>query len=102
MTKDPELYETEAGNKVTTITVAVPRTFKNSDGVYEADFVRCSIWRGIAENVCEFCHKGDLIGIKGHIQTRDVVIDEVQKCIMEVVADKVTFLTSKNQFKEAE
>ena len=37
MTKDPELYETEAGNKVTTITVAVPRTFKNSDGVYEAN-----------------------------------------------------------------
>ncbi|MDD4734446.1 MAG: single-stranded DNA-binding protein, partial [Bacilli bacterium] len=33
--KDPELKETESGRKVTNITLAVPRSFKNINGEYE-------------------------------------------------------------------
>ena len=36
--RDPELRETESGNKVTNITLAVPRSYKNADGEYETDF----------------------------------------------------------------
>ena len=43
-----------------------------------------------------------LIGIKGRIQTRDVELeDEIHKKYVEVIAEKVTFLSSKKQ-EEAE
>lgn len=96
LVRDPELYETESGNKVTNITLAVPRSYKNSEGVYDTDFINCVLWKGVAESATEYCHKGDLLGIKGRIQTRTVELDdETKKNITEVVAEKVTFLSSK-------
>lgn len=62
--RDPELRETENGKKVTNVTLAVPRSFKNSNGEYETDFINCVLWKGIAESTVEYCHKGDLVGIK--------------------------------------
>ena len=38
LVKDPELYETEEGNKVTSIILAVPRNYKNEIGEYDTDF----------------------------------------------------------------
>ena len=94
--KNPELKETETGKKVTNVVLAVPRNFKNSDGQYETDFINCVLWKGIAENTVEYCHKGDLVGIRGRIQSRSIDVDEENKRqVMEVVAEKVTFLTSK-------
>jgi len=43
-------------------------------------------------------HHLSLIGIKGRIQTRDVELeDETHKKYVEVIAEKVTFLSSKRQ-----
>ena len=92
---DPELRETENGNKMTKITLAVPRSFKNSEGNYDTDFISCVLWQGVAENTVEYCRKGDLVGIKGHIQTRSYEVDEEKKYVTEVIAEKVTFLSSK-------
>ena len=95
---DPELKELENGKKVTNITLAVPRSFKNSQGEYETDFINCVLWKGVAENTVEYCNRGDLIGIKGRIQTRSVELDDdTHKKYVEVVAEKVTFLSSKRQ-----
>ena len=94
---DPELRETENGNKMTKITLAVPRSFKNSEGNYDTDFISCVLWQGVAENTVEYCRKGDLVGIKGHIQTRSYEVDEEKKFVTEVIAEKVTFLSSKKQ-----
>jgi len=100
--RDLEVKETENGNKVAQLTLAVPRSFKNMDGQYETDFIPCVLWKGIAENTAEYCKKGDLVGIKGRIQTRDVELDEeTRKKYVEVIAEKVTFLSSKKQ-EEAE
>ncbi len=93
---EPELKETENGNKLANVTLAVPRSFKNSDGEYDTDFINCVLWRGVAESTVEYCHKGDLVGVKGHIQTRDIELeDQSHKKLVEVVAEKVTFLSSK-------
>ena len=99
--KDPELRDTEKG-KVTNIVLAVPRSFKNTEGQYDTDFISCVLWKGVAESTVEYCKKGDLVGIKGRIQTRDVELeDETHKKYVEVIAEKVTFLSSKRQ-EEAE
>ena len=98
LVRDPELYETENGNKVTNITLAVPRSYKNVNGEYDTDFVPCVLWKGVAENTVEYCRKGDLLGVKCHVQTRDIEVDEdVKRKLVEIVAEKVTFLSSKKQ-----
>lgn len=94
--KDPELRETDNGRKVTNITLAVPRNYKNVNGEYDTDFISCVLWKGIAENTVTYVKRGDLVGIKGHIQSRNIELDnEVKKSVVEVVAEKVTFLSSK-------
>lgn len=94
--RDPELRETDNGKKVTNITLAVPRSFKNLEGEYDTDFISCVLWKGIAENTVEFCRKGDLVGVRGRIQSRNFEIDsETRKQIVEVVAEKITFLSNK-------
>lgn len=93
--RDLEVHETENGNKVAQLTLAVPRGFKNMDGEYETDYIPCVLWRGVAENTAEYCKKGDLVGIKGRIQTSQYEQDDEVKYVTEVVAEKVTFLSTK-------
>ena len=51
LVKNPELNQTENGKKVTNITLAVPRSYKNINGEYDTDFISCVLWEGIAERV---------------------------------------------------
>lgn len=96
LTDDPSLVTKDSGKKVTTITLAVQRTYKNSDGVYEADFIRCILWDGVAASTSEYCKKGDIVGVKGHIQTNSYDDkDGTKKYTTDVIAEKVTFLSSK-------
>lgn len=97
LVKSPELKETENGHKVSNITLAVPRSYKNQDGEYESDFINCKLWTGIAENTAEYCKKGDLIGLKGRIETGNYDTEDGKKYYTEVVAEKITFLSSKKK-----
>ena len=99
LVKDPELVKTESGKKITRITLAVPRSYKNVNGEYEADFIDCTLWTPIAESTTEYCHKGDLLGIKGRLQTDNYEKDGEKKYKTSVIAEKVTFLTSKKTDK---
>ena len=70
LTENPTIIETESGKKYTAINLAVQRAFKNSDGIYETDFIRCILWNGVAANTSEFCQPGDILGIKVRLQNR--------------------------------
>lgn len=61
----------------------------------------CVLWKGVAENTVEYVRKGDLVGIKGRLQTRTIELEDHNQHVMELVAEKVTFL-SNNRAKEAE
>ena len=95
LVKTPDLFITESGKKGTFITLAVGRPYKNQNGEYDTDFIDCTLWTGVAENTAEYCKTGDVIGIRGRIQTR-IAEDEngFKQKIMEIVDDKVTFLSS--------
>ena len=95
LVSDPELKKSEKEKDYSTVTLAVQRSFKNSNGIYETDFIRCKLWNGIATNVHEYCKKGDLVGVKGRIQIRTYQENEETKYITEIIADKVSFLSSK-------
>ncbi len=100
LTKDVEVHKSETGKKLASITLAVPRSFKNMDGLYDTDFIECLLWDNVALNTSDYCHKGDILGIKGRLQSRVVEKDEKKHTILEVIAEKVTFLTSKSEKKE--
>lgn len=76
--------------KGATITLAVPRNFKNGNGEYETDFISARIFNDIAKQTCEYCKKGDLIGIKGKLQSTQIASGYT----MELIAEKITFLSS--------
>ena len=88
LTQDLEIKELENGVKTCVVTLAVPRSFKNENGEYETDFVPSTLLGTIAENTVEYCKKGDVMGIKGRVQSTDGKI--------EIIAEKVTFLSSGN------
>ncbi len=94
LANDPELFETETGKKLTRITLAVPRTYKNINGEYDTDFIGCKLWQNVAQSTTDYCQKGDLVGVKGRIQTSRYNTEDGEKFITEVVAEKVTFLSS--------
>ena len=98
LTKDLETKELEDGKTVCNVTLAIPRSFKNADGEYETDFVECVLWNAVAQNTAEYCKKGDIVGIKGRIQTDSYEKENGEKAFkVNVIAEKVTFLSSRSQ-----
>ena len=95
LVKTPELFVADSGNKGSFITLAVGRPFKNQNGEYDTDFLDCTLWTTIAENTAEYCKKGDIIGVRGRLQSRIVEKEDGTKIKkMEVIADKITFLST--------
>ena len=95
---EPSAKEMEDGKKVSNITIAVPRSYKNENGEYDTDFVDVVLWNGIAENTAEYCHKGDIIGVKGRIQTSTYETEDGEKRkSTQIVAEKITFLSSNKE-----
>ncbi len=86
--KIEKIEEMEGKQDALILTVAVPRSFKNIDGVYETDIIDCLVfnWETVKEN----CKKGAIVGIKGRISKLD------NKAI-SLVSEKVTYLSSKKE-----
>ena len=98
LVQEPEVVETETGKQRSQITLAVNRAFKNADGVYETDFVDCVLWDGIALNTSEYCHKGDIVGVRGRLQTNNYETEDGEKRkSTQIVAEKITFLSSNKE-----
>ena len=61
-------------------------------------FVECTLWNNIAENTAEYCKKGDIVGVKGRLQTNNYEKEDGSKVFkLDVVAEKVTFLSSRSK-----
>ncbi len=96
LVRKPELRESENNSKYAYITLAVPRSFKNSNGEYDTDFIDCILWDAAASNTVEYCNKGDIVGIRGRIQSRKVETEaEHKETIVDIVCERVSFLSSK-------
>ena len=101
LTRDITVNKSENGVKVATISIAVPRSFKNVEGVYDTDFIDCVAFDLVAENTSEYCNKGDIVGIKGRVQSKSVELEEGKKeNKLEIICEKITFLSSKPKEEE--
>lgn len=93
LTKDVDLRFTKSGTAVGSFTIAVDRQFRSANGERETDFINCAIWRKSAENLAKFTHKGSLIGVEGHVQTRTYDNAQGSKVyVTEVIAENFALL----------
>lgn len=86
------LKEIIKGEDKCEIKISVPRYYKNSNGEYDIDVIPCTLWNGIANNAMEYLNIEDVVGIRGRLQS---VNDNVF-----VIAEKITFLSSKKKEDE--
>jgi single stranded DNA-binding protein (ssb) len=89
--------KTESGKDVTNITVAVPKKNRDSrsysKGNYETTLIFCILKNSLARSVAENCIQGDLIAIKGVLQSKEIETKNGDKVsTMELVAEKATFM----------
>ena len=102
LTRDPVINKTDNNKQYSHVTLAVPRSFKNINGEYETDFIDCILWENVAKSTVEYCHKGDVVGIKGRIQSRLVDLEDgSKKYYLDVVAERTTFLSNNKETKFA-
>lgn len=73
------------------VTLKCQRPYKNDSEEYEYDIVDVLLWDNFAGNLDEVVRKGDLIGIKGRLESKE----SDGKRETYVVAEKVTFLSQK-------
>lgn len=93
---DPEVKESENGKKYSNFTIVVQRSYKNADGVYDADFLDVVAFGPMAETTSEYCKKGDIIGIKGRVETSSYENEDGEKKkSTQIVADRISFISSK-------
>ncbi len=96
LTRDPELRYTPNNVPVTTVTVAVDRSFARQGEEKETDFLDVVCWRQQAEFVSKWFRKGSMIVADGRIQTRKWKDKfDQNRVTVEIVADNVYFGESK-------
>jgi single-strand DNA-binding protein len=98
LTRDPELTETSNNTKICRFSIAVSRNYSNADGERQTDFFNCIAWRGLAETVSRYTHKGDKVALSGSIELRNYEDgDGVKRTVVDIVVQDIEFLTQKQR-----
>ena len=104
LTRDPELRTTATGVNVCDFTVAVNRRQRRDaqNGQPEADFFRVSAWRERGELCAKYLAKGRKVCVIGPVSVRTYTgSDGTTRASLEVTADEVEFLSSRNDGEAA-
>ena len=94
LTADPELRWTQSGVAVADFTVAsTPRTYDRNAGEWRDGgtlFMRCSVWRDVAENVAESLRKGMRVIVVGRLTQRSYDTQQGERrTVVEMQVDEV-------------
>ena len=95
LTRDPELRYTPQGTAVTTLRIAVNRSFKDRSGQAQKDtcFVNIVVWAQMAEVCNQYLQKGRQVFVEGRLQSRSWQNSEGKnRSVLEVVATRVQFM----------
>lgn len=71
LTRDPEYATTNNGTSVCRFSIAVNRNYKSADGEVLTDYFNCVAWKGLAETVSKYSHKGDKVAVTGSIEIKN-------------------------------
>lgn len=102
LTADPELRYTQSGLPVANFTIASSaRTFDRAANEWkdgETTFLRCTVWRKLAENVAATLRKGHNVIAMGNLSQRDYEVEGQKRRTYELdvstVGPSLTFATA--------
>lgn len=106
--EEPTMKNFDGEFKGAFITLAVSRPFKNFDNKIETDFIKVAFWEGLAENAYQYCHKGDVIGVRGRLSTRkdEIKFEGMQEAKtiynLNVVGERIVFISSSRKKTEVD
>jgi single-strand DNA-binding protein len=97
LTRDPELRQTPSGQSVTSFSLALNRSYKDSSGEWQeaTDYIDVVCWGPLAERVAQYLSKGRRCLVQGRLQSRSWEQDGQKRNKVEVLANDVTFLDSR-------
>jgi single-strand DNA-binding protein len=95
LTKDPELKFITGGSAVANFRMAINRKWKDAQGQQKEEvcFVGVVVWGKQAEACGEYLKKGSPVMVEGRLQFREWEKDGDKRSILEVVAERVQFLS---------
>lgn len=95
LTKDVEVAKTGNGNSVCSFSIAVDR--RQSEGQEStADFFNCVAWKGTADFLSSYAHKGDTVTAEYRLQTRTYKNKQgMDVHVTELVLDNIIAITPK-------
>jgi single-strand DNA-binding protein len=96
----PEIRTTAKGNTVAHLLIEADRMFRNEDGSLSSDIFDVTLWKGIAEECASVCRPGSIVGIKGRLQSTTNEHNGRQFHNVDIIAEKVTFLSERMQALE--
>src|SRR5580658_5488452 len=103
LTRDPELRQTPTGQNVTSFSLALNRSYKDSNGEWQeaTDYIDIVCWGPLAERVAQYLSKGRRSLVQGRLQSRSWEQDGQKRSKVEVLATDVTFLDSRGADSDA-
>lgn len=102
LTAEPELRHTPANVPVTTLTLAVNRSYVKQGAERQTDFIDVVAWRSTAEFICKHFTKGQMMLVDGEIQTRTYIDkDGKNRKAFEILANSVYFTEKRGTGQES-
>lgn len=96
LTKDVEIRKTTSGKSVTTFTLAVDRGRDAG-----TDYINCTAYETVADNLERFCTKGNLIAVKGRIRVETKETQQGRRIYTDVIAEHIQYLEPKRKAQNA-
>ena len=72
LARDPEVRHTQSGVTVCSFTLAVDRDIKDKQtGERKTDWIPVTAWRGTADLISRYLHKGDSVVVVGRLEIQE-------------------------------
>jgi single-strand DNA-binding protein len=97
LTRSPEMKATASGISCATFTLACEQDYKNQNGERDTDFFDVVAWRNTADFVQRYFGKGQMVVVRGRLQTRQWTAEDGSKRkAVQIVAENVYFCGANN------
>ena len=99
LTRDPELRQTPNGQNVCSFSIALNRSYRDSNGEWQeaTDYVDIVAWGPLGERVAQYLSKGRRVLVQGRLQSRSWEQEGQKRSKVEVLANDVTFLDGRGE-----
>jgi single-strand DNA-binding protein len=97
LTADPETRTTPSGQSVTSFSLAVTRTWNDSNGQRqeETSFINCTAWGARGETIAKYVGKGRQLLVSGRLQQRSWEDKDTGKkrSAIDVIVEEFSFVS---------